>query len=242
MIRTLYYIQAAFSVWMLVDAIRRRSDFYWYIVVFVPFGPLAYFLAVKIHDYDLRWLKQLVNVEHRPSVDALRFEYRQTPSFANRMRLAAGLHDAGLFAEAAELFEEALAIDESDLEALHGLGRCRLELGEPEQAVEPLSALFQRRSSYRDFAAAVDLARALTDTARDEEAIDVLEVVTRASPQVPHFLLLGQRLAAVGRNQRARDVLSYALEGFERAPLSVRWRDRSAARDARALLESLPPS
>ena len=46
--------------WMLVDAIQRRPPYYWYIVVFMPFGPLVYFFAIKIHDYDLGWFRGML--------------------------------------------------------------------------------------------------------------------------------------------------------------------------------------
>ena len=47
------YLAAAFHVWMIIDAFRRRANFVWFIVIFVfgPIGSLVYFLAVKIHDF-----------------------------------------------------------------------------------------------------------------------------------------------------------------------------------------------
>jgi len=48
----LYYIAVAFNVWMIVDAIRRRAELYWFIVLILPFGSLIYFFAVKARDYN----------------------------------------------------------------------------------------------------------------------------------------------------------------------------------------------
>ena len=31
-------LETAFMIWMLVDAINRRAEYYWYIIIFVPFG------------------------------------------------------------------------------------------------------------------------------------------------------------------------------------------------------------
>ncbi len=98
----LYLLQPAFTIWMLVDALRRRPILYWYVIIFLPFGPFVYFFAFKIHDYDLGWLGRIVRpAPPAPSLAELRERVRQSPSLANRMRLANALHDAGDYAEAA---------------------------------------------------------------------------------------------------------------------------------------------
>ncbi len=237
----LYYLQTAFTIWMLVDAVRRRADYYWYLLLFVPFGPFAYFFVVKIHDYDLRWLKRLLSFERPPSIDALRYELRQTPSFANRMKLATALHDAGQLAEAAELFEGALETHKDDPEALHGLGRCRLELGEPEAAIAPLVKLCEKNRAYRDYAACLDLADAYAKTGRDDEAIELLEGVVKSSPRMPHHLALAQRLVESGHIERARELLEHALDEHRHSPSFVQRRDKTEARAAAELLTSISP-
>ena len=41
------------KIWMLVDAIRRGAESYWYfIIIFAPFGECIYFFMVKIRDFD----------------------------------------------------------------------------------------------------------------------------------------------------------------------------------------------
>jgi hypothetical protein len=238
----LYYLQTAFMVWMLVDAFQRRAQYYWYIVLFVPFGAWVYFFLVKIHDFDLRWLKQLLNFDRPPSVDKLRYETRETPSYANKMRLATALHDAGEFAEAAEIFEAALATHKDEPEALHGLGRCRLELGEPEAAIEVLSRLCDKARAYRDYAGCLDLAEALAKAGRDEESVEVLEGVVKSSPRMQHHVALAHRLAELGNVERARESIEKALEEHEHAPAFVKRRDKAFARQAAELLKSISPS
>lgn len=237
----LYYLQTAFMIWMLVDAIRRRADFYWYIILFVPFGAWIYFFVVKIHDWDLRWLKRLLSFERPPSIDALRYAVRETPSFANKMKLATALHDAGEFAEAAEIFEAALRTHKDEPEALHGLGRCRLELGEPEAAIEALSRLVDGNRGYRDYAGCIDLAEAYGKAGRDDEAIELLEGVVKARPRLQHHVLLAHRLAEIGNVVRARESLERALEEHHHAPAFVKRRDRPYEKQAAELLKSISP-
>jgi hypothetical protein len=241
----LYLLQAAFTVWMLVDAVKRRPIHYWYVIIFLPFGPLVYFFAFKIHDYDLGWLTGLVPFGHSrpraPSLAELRERVRQSPSFANHLALANALHDAGDYTDAAAAFAAILDTRPDEPDALYGLGRCRLELGEPEEAVSILSRLVEQRPKYRDFAACLELAEALTKTGRDDDAVTVLEGVLRQSPRPQHAVALARHLVALSRIEQAQKVLREAVADHELSPAAIQRRDRHAAREAAALLQSISP-
>jgi len=49
--RYLLILSYAFSVWMLVDALKRDAKNYWLVIIFFPFGEWIYFFMVKIHDF-----------------------------------------------------------------------------------------------------------------------------------------------------------------------------------------------
>jgi hypothetical protein len=235
----LYVVQAAFTIWMLVDAVRRRPLLYWYVILFLPFGPLVYFFAFKIRDYDLGWLKRAVRTERAPSIEELRAELRRSPSFANRMRLANALHDAGQYADAARSFEIVLESRGDEPDALYGLACCRMELGEPEAAIEPLSKLIARNRAYRDYAACLELAEAFSKCGRDDDAIDLLEGLVRQSPRPRHSVALADCLVAASRIEEAQQVLRDALADHEGSPPAIKKRDREAAREATALLQAI---
>jgi hypothetical protein len=227
---------------MLVDAVQRGSEYYWYIVVLVPFGPLVYFLAIKIHDYDLRGLRRLWNPEKPPlSIEALRSELRRTPSYANRLRLANALHDAGRYEEAAKSFEIILENRPDEPEALHGLGRCRIELGEAEAAIEPLVMLVHKHRTFRDYAGCLDLADAYAKSGRDDDAVTVLQDLVKSSARLHHRLALARQLVALSRIEEAQVELQVALDDHEHAPDFARKRDRVVAREAKIVLESISP-
>ncbi len=238
----LYLLQAAFTIWMLVDALRRRPIIYWYVIIFLPFGPFVYFFAFKIHDYDLGWLGRIVRpAPPAPSLAELRERVRQSPSLANRMRLANALHDAGDYAEAAATFETILESRGDEPDALYGLGRCKMELGEPEAAVLLLSKLVEKNRAYRDYAGCLELAEALTKAGHDDEAIELLEGVLRSSPRPQHAVPLAKHLIAVTRIERAQQVLREAVADHERSSGAIQRRDRDAAREAATLLKSISP-
>jgi len=84
--QVLFALQSAFSLWMLVDALQRRQERYWYFVVLMPFGELVYFFVVKIHDPDMRWLKNSLSLGPRaPSVADFRYRLRLNLRRINRV-------------------------------------------------------------------------------------------------------------------------------------------------------------
>ena len=121
-------LQTAFSIWMLVDAIRRRAPEYWWLIILVPFGEWAYFFAIKLPDtrFAANLKRQLYT--KRVSLPSLRLAFEETPSHENRVRLAQSLHDHGEYAEAAEHFEQVLRGNEDDKESLQGYALCSLEI------------------------------------------------------------------------------------------------------------------
>ena len=68
--------QTAFMVWMLVDAGRRRADYYWFWIILTGVGAWAYFFAVKMHDFRGTHLASAglgSLFQRRPSLNELRY-------------------------------------------------------------------------------------------------------------------------------------------------------------------------
>ena len=55
----------AFSIWMVVDAFKRGSEHYWYLIILFPFGEWVYFFLVKIHDFTGAWSRSESTVKCR---------------------------------------------------------------------------------------------------------------------------------------------------------------------------------
>ena len=106
-----YLLQAALTLWMLVDAHRRGVDYYWYwiILVFQPLGAWAYFFIYKAKDLhvDHGWLTSFF---HRPpSLQELR---RAQPNIslawiAERIPVTQDARHSEAFRRARELYLEA---------------------------------------------------------------------------------------------------------------------------------------
>lgn len=234
----LFMLQTAFSIWMLVDAIKRRSQFYWYVVIAVPFGEWVYFFMVKIHDFKGSKLGRLLGPQ-APSLEQLRFEAQQTPSVLNKCRLADGLHDGGAFDEALSLYQEVLRQDDEHMGALYGAALCQLERGEVQAAAAALAALVDRSPGYRDYEPWQHLVRALWSADQRDQALERLRQLNTIAPRVPHQIALGHYLAEAEDRDQARQVLQQALEHHAHAPRHVQRAASGDVAEARRLLKSL---
>ncbi len=225
--------------WMLIDALRRRADGYWYLIIFVPFGEWFYFFKVKVHDPEWQWLKDLFHREKPPTVESLRYQYSQTPSLTNRLRLGQALHDAGKYGEASELFSQVLASNEENRDALLGLALCKAGLEDLEGAVGLLQELIEAEPSFEEYEPWLHLSRTLWRLGRQEEALEVLGRLVEKSPRPGHSVALAHLQIEADQRAEARRTLTKTLEHFEHAPKFFRRNNRAWARQAKRMLRRL---
>lgn len=238
----LYLIQTAFTIWMMVDCYQRGAASYWYMMLWVPFGPLVYFFAVKIHDFDLSPLMKSIGIGRPPSLDALRWQHHETPSLANKLALAHALLDSGeAAAEAAALFGEVLRHERDNKRASYGLARARLSNGDHAEALEAFDALLSREPGFADGDALRMRADLLWQAGQREEAVADLERLVQQSGRLEFRVALADRLETIGRADEATALLAKALEDYRHAPHFIQRRDARARRDANALLRAFAP-
>ena len=239
--RLLLGLQSLFTIWMFVDAMRRRADRYWFAVMFLPFGSVAYFFMVKMHDPQFRGLRELFANFGKPkaTLEFLSHQAAESPSLANKLALAQGLFDARMYEEAGRGFEQVLMADDENKDALYGLALCRLEHKDYAGAIAPLEALIEIRPSYREFAAYPRLAYVLQRSEQSDAALALLAELVRKSPRVTHRLIYARYLRDAQKLDDARLQLELALREHEHAPRHQQRQDSAAARNARALLAEL---
>jgi hypothetical protein len=229
-------LQTAFSIWMLVDAIRRRAPEYWWLIILVPFGEWAYFFAIKLPDtrFAVNLKRQLYT--KRVSLPSLRLAFAETPSHKNRVQLAQSLHDHGEYAEAAEHFEQVLRGNEDDKESLQGYALCSLESDNRDMAVRTLERLVDLDIAYAEYGPCSDLVALYVEDGRRDEAIALLERACKTSGRIGPRCMLAAHLLEAGRTDAARQHLTQGLHAYASSPRFVRRRDRAQARKARVLL------
>lgn len=238
MVRILFILQQVFSLWMLVDAIRRGSKYYWYFIIMMPFGEWVYFFMVKIHDPEFDPVRRFVQrfTEPKVTVDLLRYRLEQTPSYANHLALAQGLYDAKVYSEARHHFTAALRLQEGDREALWGLALTHVALGEQDDAVARLRELIERDATFRDYAAWRELAYVLAAQDATEGLYELLDRLAIKSPRLEHRVLYAHYLMEGGRRDEARQQLEEGLTDYGQAPKFIRRRDAVWKRRANKML------
>jgi hypothetical protein len=235
----LFLLQAALTIWMLVDANRRRVDSYWYwlILALQPFGAWAYFVVHKAQDFrgGTGWLAALFY--RPPSLAELRHRVEQTPTVTSRLDLAERLVETDEFAEAVPLLEAVLAREPELNRALFLLSRARRGTDRAADAVPLLRSIVARQPAWSEYAAwylLIDCCRDCEDT---PGTIAGCRELARIMPSMEHTCLLAEELLAAGEGVEARKVIQQALGEYQYATGQSRRRDRRWVGKAKRLLQ-----
>lgn len=234
----LFVLQTAFSLWMLSDAIRRGAPQYWWLIILIPFGEWAYFFMVWLPRSQFRDFKGKL-LTKPVSLKQLEYEYRTTPSVANRLRLAQHLHDRGDFDRAAALFGELIQGNPDDKEALLGYGLCCEHEGDIDEARGAFERLCGLDLGFRDFTACFRLAEIYWRADRRDDAVALFRRAAKKSQRLMVHAQLARYLADHGEPDEARRLLERGLDDFDNAPAYLRRQERATASRARALLRRL---
>ncbi len=234
-----YLVIGAFQIWMLVDAIRRRSPFYWKLLIFlIPLAAIFYFFLVKLPELTGR-RPAPVPTPAGPTLEDIAELARQTPSELNKLAFADKLAELSRFPEAIGRYRDVLRGNSESKEALHGLARALLQLGRPLEAIEELATLMELEPEYRDYAAALDYAEALWQAGKQEDTIGLLTGLVSVTKRINHRLALAHYSKERGDSITARNELDLALREFASLPEPMRKRGQRWADRARKQLAEL---
>jgi hypothetical protein len=235
----IYLVIGAFQLWMLVDAIRRRSPFLWKLLIFlIPLAAILYFFFVKLPELTGRKPAPTLTPPG-PSLEEIAELARQTPSELNKLAFADKLAELGRMPEAIGRYRDVLRVNRDSKEALHGLARALLSLGRPLEAIEELATLMELEPQFRDYAAALDYAEALWQAGKQEDTIGLLTGLVSVTKRINHRLALAHYSKERGDSITARNELDLALSEFASLPESMRKREQRWADRARKQLAEL---
>lgn len=232
----LYGLQAALTIWMLVDAHRRGAEMYWWWIILIlqPFGPWAYFVIVKAADFQgfKGWTWQ-----RRPSLDELRYQANHAPTLTSHLALAERLVERGEHAEALSHLESALTREPEHCQVLYLLAVCHVEQGLPDKALPLLEMIVHRDRCWSDYAAWRLLIRARKEAEDRAGALNACRELSRLSPTLQHRCILAEHLLEEGHDEEARHLLEQALDDYHYSHSPIRRRNRPWAGQAKRLLK-----
>lgn len=234
------WLLVAFSIWMLIDAIRRRAEFYWLFIILLlmPLGSVVYFFVVKVRDFAGAGAKARQSIP-----TASRTQPSAAPAAAGELDQLLDAADALEERESYDLAEpkyrQALEQAPNNLRALHGLGRCALGRGQTEKSAELLERVLERERSYRGYSAALDYAEALWQSGRKQDTIEFVEAMAGVTHRINHRVALAHYLKGAGRDDAARSALEALLADHQRKPAAAQSQEQAWAGRAERMLAEL---
>jgi hypothetical protein len=234
----LYLVQAALTIWMLIDANRRGVEGYWFWIILAvqPVGAWAYFFLFKVKDFRVGsgWLGNLL--QRRPSLQELHHRAERTPTAANRLELGERLVEAGQYDEAVPHLQAMLAREPEHCRALFALAQAQRGLGQGEQAVPLLQRLIVHQPGWSDYTAWRLLVEVCQEAGQPDAALAHGRELIRVAPSLQHRCLLAECLLEAGQSVEARKVLEQGLDDYQYLTGASRGRDRRWVGKAKQLL------
>jgi hypothetical protein len=238
--QALYYLQGAFTIWMLVDAFRRSEGYWPWVILFVPgLGAWGYFFAVMVPRWTGGRGWSLPTFRRGPSLDELRFRAEHSPTLANHIDLAERLTEKGEFVEAVPHLDEVLRREPDHCRALFLLAKCHAGQGQLDKAIPCLETITARERYWSNYAAWYALVEMRGEAGDPGGAADSCRELARLSPTLRHRCLLAEKLLDADRPEEARRVLDEALREHQYAPTNIRWRNWRWASQAKRLLRDI---
>jgi hypothetical protein len=233
--------QAAFTVWMLVDATRRGVEPSWYWLIFLvqPVGTWAYFFVYKLKDFPRasRWLADVFH--RRPSLEELHHRLEQSPTPANWLELGQRLVEREEYAEALPHLQAALEREPEHCWTLFLLALAHRGLGHPEQAVAPLEKLVARHAGWKDYKAWHLLIAVCEQSGDQVRAVARCRELVRIAPSLENKCLLAVHLVKAGEKAEAQKIVEQALADYRYQTGVSRRRDGRWVGQAKQLLKQI---
>ena len=232
-----------FAIAMCVHVVRTRREMYWLFIIlaFPGMGPLVYAIVAVLPDLMnggmarglTKAAKQALNPEgeYRAARDLV----EDSPTVANRMRLATAAVELGRFDEAERLYAEAAqGIHAEDPALLFGRARALVELDRAAEALPLLDQLGELGEAGRTPQAALLLGRTYHALGRETEADTAFGWAAGRLPGQEGLARYAVFLAQTGRGDEAREALGELDKRLQKSsgPFrkeARRWRDFAAA-------------
>ena len=239
-----------FSLWMFVDALRRKADFYWYvlIILLMPIGGFIYFFVIKLPEMQAASADGTslgtgtipFPMRKGTTVRTLEAQVVETPSQQNRLALAWALFEDRRIQESSQIFKACHIEDQDDAESVYGIARCLSAQDNFKEAIAHYQRVITIDRVFRDYDPWLDLAAAHTQAGDPEKTIELLKKLVQEAPRVKHKTILGRCFSDQNRVDDARRVLTEALSDFEESSFFLQRDNESWVSQARSLLAGLP--
>ena len=231
---------AAFVLWMLIDAIRRK-EWLWvlFLFVFPGFGALWYYFYVYRNAPSATRGFELPGAFDRKRIKQLEAQIHHLDHAHHHSQLGDVYFQQGKLEKAETCYRAALERDPKDIDTRAHFGQCLLRLKRPQEARPLLEGVVSENPRHDYGHSLMALAETLTALGEGEAALATWTRVTDSHSYPRARVQLAELYLAQGQPERARQEVREVLDDDPHTPAFQRRRDRVWVKRARKLARQL---
>jgi hypothetical protein len=237
------FLYIPFLLWMAIWCVRKDPEWtvwLWIILIFQPFGALIYFLARWLPGANLPQPDFAQRFLRKGELQRLEIAARQIGNSHQFIELGDALRETGQMPKAATAYEQALAKEPANPQALWGAGWVAFQQEDYQQAHAHLSRLIEIDAGYKFGDVSLLYAKTLVALGRREAAIEHLESHIRRWRHPEALYVLAQLYFADNCFEESRDHLEALIMDINASPTAIARKQISWKSRAQKLLKRLP--
>lgn len=222
-VSTFFLLGFAFQIWMVIDCIKRKENFFWIVVIllFGPIGALAYLFAVKMGGVKVKANLNLVpNIT--PAVNEETRKLEETVKLHGKAyhhkELGLKYLYSGDLEKAEHHLSQAVEKDEELLDAQYGLGKALSAQGKHMEAAHILEVLTARDKKYDYGNALLGLAECYRLADMDEKAMETYDELVKSYSFFKAYYEYALLLKKAGRMEEAVKMMENINTNAEALP------------------------
>jgi hypothetical protein len=227
-------LYGGFSIWMLVDAVRRR-EYLWIVLILAGLGFWYFFYVYRSGPTATQGF-ELPGAAKRKRIKELQAQIHHLDNAVHHFQLGDIYFRQGKFPPAEQCYRAALERDAKDIDARAHLGQCLLRQKRAAEAKPLLEGVCAEDPKHDYGYSMMALAETLTALGEPDAALAVWLKVTSQHSYARAKVQLAELYLAKGQAEPARAELTEVLADDAHAPSFQRKRDRFWVRMARGLV------
>jgi len=231
------WLFAFFTIWMLVDAIRR-GEWLWavFIFIFPMLNAVLYFFLVFRNATSATRGFELPGAWNRKRIKELESQIHHLDKAHHHLQLGDIFFQQGKLAKAESCYRAALARDTEDPDIRAHLGQCLLRLKRPAEARPLLEDVINENPKHDYGHTQMALAETLAALGEKDDAIAMWRRVLEQNSYARARVQLAELLRAKGEADEAGDLLKEVVDDHAHAPEFQRKQEKVWVSRAKRLL------
>ena len=230
------WVVMAFTLWMLIDAIRRKEWVWAACIFFFPaFAAFWYFFSVYRASPSATRGFELPGAHHRKRIKELQAQIHHLDKAHHYSQLGDVYFQQGKLTEAETNYRAALERDPEDIDTRAHLGQCLLRQKKPAEALPLLNGVCTENPKHEYGYSQMALAETLGALGETDAAIAVWQRVVDNHSYPRAKVQLAELYLAKNQPDLARAEIKEVLDDDPHAPAFQRKRDRLWVKRAKKL-------